>query len=79
MFALLRAVSSQQLLIEQLPALLVAIFIAENFYKFRSFTLECVAFLVTWYVTDAILTQVYKALVRAGVINDPRIVPAAKD
>lgn len=52
MFTLLRSVPVNQLLIEQLPALLVAWFIAENFYKFHSFTLECGAFLVTWLVLD---------------------------
>ncbi len=35
-----------------LPPLLVAFTIAELFYKFHSFTLECGAFLVTWRVLD---------------------------
>jgi hypothetical protein len=30
--------------------------IAEAFYKFHSFTLECIAFLATWFVLDAALT-----------------------
>ncbi len=32
------------------PAGAVAFIIAELFYKFHSFTLECAAFLVTWLV-----------------------------
>lgn len=30
-------------------SLAIAFGIAETFYKFHSFTLECAAFLVTWY------------------------------
>jgi hypothetical protein len=37
-------------LIDELPAGLVALIAAEAFYKFHSFTLECGAFLATWYV-----------------------------
>ena len=37
---------------EQGVALGFSILIAELFYKFHSFTLECVAFLATWYVLD---------------------------
>ena len=33
---------------ESLAALL-ALFVAETFYRFHSFTLECLAFLATWY------------------------------
>jgi hypothetical protein len=43
------------LLIEQLPALLIAFLIAERFYKFHSFTLECAAFLATWFVIDVVV------------------------
>lgn len=34
--------------------LFIALLIAEWFYKFHSFTLECAAFLVTWYVLGAV-------------------------
>lgn len=34
----------------ELPAGAVAFLIAELFYKFHSFALECLAFLATWYV-----------------------------
>jgi hypothetical protein len=33
-----------------LPAMTGALVIAEVLYKFHSFTLECVAFLGTWYI-----------------------------
>lgn len=53
MFTLVRMLPVQRLLLEQLPALVVAFAIAEVFYKFKSFTLECAAFLATWFVIDA--------------------------
>lgn len=38
--------------IERVPALLVSLGVAELFFKFGSFTLECVAFLVLWRALD---------------------------
>ena len=34
---------------QEAPSLIVAFLIADFFYKFGSFALECVAFLATWY------------------------------
>jgi len=42
----------------QAPALLASFVIAELFYKFHSFTLECLAFLATWFAIDVVLTTV---------------------
>jgi hypothetical protein len=42
------------LISEQLPILTASIVISELFYKFHSFTLECLAFLGTWFVLDRI-------------------------
>ena len=39
-------------LVYQLPSLAAAFLIAEAFYKFHSFSLECLAFLATWYALD---------------------------
>jgi hypothetical protein len=39
----------------QLPLFLLSFVLAELFYKFKSFALECAAFLVTWYILDWIL------------------------
>jgi len=55
MYTLFRTVPLSQLVAMQAPALIAAFFIAEAFYKFHSFTLECLAFLVTWFVFDALL------------------------
>jgi hypothetical protein len=53
MYELVRTIPSRWLLAEQLPALTISLFVAELFYKFHSFTLECLAFLATWWVVDA--------------------------
>ena len=56
MYTLLRSQPISSLLTTQAPALLVSFVIAEVFYKFHSFTLECLAFLATWFVIDALLS-----------------------
>jgi len=53
MFTLVGMLPVHRLLLEQLPALVVAFAIAEAFFEFHSFTLECVALLGTWFVIDA--------------------------
>lgn len=63
MYTLTRVLPVRRLLTEQLPALGAAFIIAELFYKFHSFALECVAFLATWYVFDVIISLVRKAVV----------------
>lgn len=55
MYQLLSKISKQDLFRQQLPSFLAAFLIAEFFYKFKSFALECLAFLVTWYVLDALI------------------------
>lgn len=53
MYTLIRSRPLRRLLLEQAPALGTSLIVAELFYKFHSFTLECIAFLATWYVFDA--------------------------
>ncbi len=55
MYTLFRLLPLRHLATEQLPALLAAWLVAEFFYKFHSFTLECAAFLATWFVFDALI------------------------
>ena len=55
MFTLLRLLPLRLLLIEQLPALTLSWLVAELFYKFHSFSLECGAFLLTWLAVDGVL------------------------
>lgn len=58
MYTLMRSLSLREFLLSQAPTLLVALAIAEMFYKFHSFLLEAGAFLATWYVLDAALHAV---------------------
>ncbi|MCA9837776.1 MAG: hypothetical protein KC422_12735 [Trueperaceae bacterium] len=60
MYTLIKTISPRSLLVEQLPALVISIVIAETFYKFHSFTLECLAFLATWFVIDLALGSLLK-------------------
>jgi hypothetical protein len=67
MYTLLRTVPLRNLFATQAPALFMSFVIAELFYKFHSFTLECLAFLVTWFVIDAVITGVSQLFKRADV------------
>lgn len=53
MYTLIRLIPFRQLILEQAPAIAISIFIADLFYKFHSFSLECLAFFATWYVVEA--------------------------
>jgi len=53
-FTLIRFISPRDLFVRQLPVMGISLVIAEVFYKFGSFTLECLAFLGTWYLADAL-------------------------
>jgi hypothetical protein len=66
MYRLLSGLSAGELLTRQAPILVAAMIIAELFYKFHSFTLECGAFLATWFLIDAAADR----LVRRGPRED---------
>jgi hypothetical protein len=58
MYTVFRAVPLRRLATEQAPAALIALALAESFFKFHSFTIECAAFLATWYAIDFALDRV---------------------
>ena len=62
MFELLRSSPMRQLLLRQAPAFAISLMVAELFYKFGSFTLECLGFLATWFVLDAVLARIGRSL-----------------
>ena len=66
MHTLWRAVSLRVWLTEQLPELAAAFLIAETSYKFGSFSLECVAFLATWWLLDLLVRFVKSRFAAAG-------------
>jgi hypothetical protein len=55
MYKLTHNLTVSELFKRQLPVFVVAFVIAELFYKFHSFILETGAFLITWYVLDALV------------------------
>lgn len=50
---------------QEAPWLVTAFVIAEMFYKFHSFALECLAFLATWYALSFLASLV------APLVNGP--------
>ena len=62
MYTLLKVLPWRRVCWEQLPVMVIAWVIAELFYKFHSFTLECAAFLATWFVLDAVLQGLRRLL-----------------
>ncbi len=60
MYTLIRSVRIPELLLQQAPPLGLSLVIAERFYKFHSFTLECLAFLGTWYALDAAVHLIWR-------------------
>ncbi len=69
MFELLRSSTLRQLLARQAPALALSLVVAELFYKFGSFTLECLGFLATWFVLDALFAQIGHVLSKPAEDN----------
>ena len=65
MYTLFRLLPVKRLAYEQVPALALAWIIAELFFKFHSFTLECGAFLATWFVLDALTQRLVIPLTKA--------------
>jgi hypothetical protein len=49
MYTYLRTLGLSTFALREAPACVMSFLIAELFYKFHSFTLECLAFLGTWY------------------------------
>lgn len=64
MYSIIRYLPLRRLLSEQIPVLLLSFGVAEVFYKFHSFTLECGAFLGTWFVLDWLVQVVHVQLAR---------------
>jgi hypothetical protein len=70
MYDFLRGLRWRQGTLVEGPAFLGSLVIAELFYKFHSFTLECVAFLATWVVASGVLGSVARLLPERA--NDAR-------
>ncbi len=58
MFTLLKSLRSRQVYLSEPASFVLALVIAELFYKFHSFLLETGAFLVTWFVLGFVIHTV---------------------
>lgn len=58
MYTLIRSMPLRRIVVEEVLVIGISLFIAEMFYKFHSFTLECIAFLATWFVLSWITSKV---------------------
>lgn len=58
MLEFLRALRQRNDVWVRLPGMVLAFLIAEVFYKFHSFALECGAFLLTWLAIDIAVEQI---------------------
>lgn len=57
MYQMIRSYGLLSSLKKEAPAATTSLVIAELFFKFHSFVLECVAFLATWYVLSWLLAR----------------------
>jgi hypothetical protein len=57
--------SVRRIVLETIPLFGVSILIAEYFFKFRSFTLELLAFLATWFILDLLLQLILTTIRRS--------------
>lgn len=62
MYTLIRQAGLRQSLVHEAPSLTASMIVAELFYKFHSFTLECAAFLATWVVVSWLARRVAVAV-----------------
>jgi hypothetical protein len=58
MFTLIRNAGLRKTLSAEATPLASALLIAEFFFKFHSFTLECVAFLATWFAVSYLFSLI---------------------
>ncbi|HEU0015680.1 MAG TPA: hypothetical protein VFQ45_18530 [Longimicrobium sp.] len=65
MYTLLRSVPLRQVLLQAAPSGAAALVVAEQLYKWHSFTLECAGFLATWAAFDLAIAGVRALVARA--------------
>lgn len=61
MFTLIDTLGFKEMAKREAIPFAIAFVVAEFFYKFHSFALECLAFLATWYLLSLIQRQISRA------------------
>lgn len=64
MYTLIRSVPLRHLALQAAPSGAAALVVAEQFYRWHSFTLECAGFLATWCVIDLALSGAWRVFER---------------
>lgn len=62
MYTIVKTSGAKKLLATEAPAFILSLFLAESLYKFGSFTLECLAFLATWFIISFLVTTLFFSL-----------------
>jgi len=64
MFTAIQKLGFKQFLLKETLPLIVALIISEMFFKFGSFTMELISFLITWYLLGKVSSSVMKVFKR---------------
>jgi len=78
MIDFLRALRAQGAYSRRLLGFIPALVVTEMFYKFHSFSLECMAFLTTWLLFDVVIEWVMGSVKFKNLPNTPsdRLTPS---
>ncbi len=69
MYTLIRNAGVRTALVAEGPWLTLSFLIAEFFYKFHSFALECGAFLVTWFALSSTAAWAWRLVMRRSKVQ----------
>jgi hypothetical protein len=58
MYSIIQQPGIKKALVFEIPSFFASLICAESFYKFHSFTLECIAFLGTWFVISVVVNKI---------------------
>ena len=71
MIDFVRALRAQPAYGRRLLGFIPALVVTEMFYKFHSFSLECMAFLATWLILDVLIEWIMGFVKVRGLSNAP--------
>jgi len=60
MYTVIKNLSAQQITTALAPSFFVSLFVAQMWYKFGAFLPELIAFLVTWFALDWLLSNILR-------------------
>lgn len=60
MYSFIKQAGIKKLIAYEVPVMFISLIITELFYKFGSFTLECIAFAGTWFAISFTVTKIQK-------------------